>query len=142
MSRRFPASLRRGRVIWISVAAAVIFSFLSWFYCVPRAVVLSLMPTSSPATAAGALRHPALKAALDVPYPLAARRRGIEGTVTLSLRVSEKGEVSGVEVVHSPHPLLAKAAREAAAGAEFTPAMKDGRPVAATVRMPIRFQLK
>lgn len=73
-------------------------------------------------------------------YPDEARRQGIEGAVTLEIRVREDGSVDTVEVVDGAEPLAA-AAVAAARKARYAPARRDGRPIAATVRQTMRFQL-
>ncbi|MCS6912390.1 MAG: energy transducer TonB [Myxococcales bacterium] len=46
-------------------------------------------------------------------YPELARRRGIEGTVALRFRVGADGRAQDLEVIHSAHPWLDEAARQA-----------------------------
>jgi protein TonB len=75
-------------------------------------------------------------------YPESARRAGLEGEVVVLIQVDEEGEVTGVEVVSSPSPVLANAAIRAARRFTFTPETVDGRPVAATVRKTFKFVLE
>jgi periplasmic protein TonB len=76
-------------------------------------------------------------------YPKLARRRGIEGVVLLSVQVSAKGEVVGVNIKKgSGYNLLDRAAKKAVERWQFIPAQRMGRHVAATVKLPIQFQLK
>jgi protein TonB len=76
-------------------------------------------------------------------YPLPNRERGDQGVVTVLLRVSEAGDVMGVEVVAtSGHPALDDSARRAVQRWRFRPAMRDGVPVAGSIRTAIHFRLR
>ena len=71
-------------------------------------------------------------------YPSLARRRGIEGRVTLQLSIASDGSVVSSEALGSPPVLLAKSALAAVASASpFDP------PPAGSLRIevPIRFAL-
>lgn len=52
----------------------------------------------------------------------------VEGTVTLSILVDEKGEVSCIKAV-TGHPLLSGLAIDAAKKWKFKPMRQDGKPV-------------
>ena len=75
-------------------------------------------------------------------YPMMARRHGLEGTVVLRLRVTEKGNV-GELVVETPSGCadLDKAAIEAVRKWRFVPATRGGVAVAVWVRQPVTFRL-
>ncbi len=76
-------------------------------------------------------------------YPHAARRRGMQGTVLLSVRVGAEGRALGVALKESSgFALLDRAAQEAVAAWRFVPASRAGRPVEASVEVPIRFALE
>ncbi|MBF0436422.1 MAG: energy transducer TonB [Magnetococcales bacterium] len=76
-------------------------------------------------------------------YPVQARRMGQEGTVILSVEVTAEGSVARVSIrTSSGHESLDRAAAEAVAQWRFTPALRHGRKVAATVGIPIRFRLE
>ncbi|CAA9223151.1 MAG: hypothetical protein AVDCRST_MAG08-710 [uncultured Acetobacteraceae bacterium] len=76
-------------------------------------------------------------------YPLPNRERGDQGVVTVLLRISEAGEVMGVEVVAtSGYPALDDSARRAVQRWRFRPAMRDGVPVAGSIRTAIHFRLR
>lgn len=76
-------------------------------------------------------------------YPHAARRRGMQGTVLLSVQVDAEGRTLGVTLKQSSgYALLDRAAQEAVSTWRFVPASRGGRPVAATVEVPIRFALE
>ncbi|MCE9584956.1 MAG: energy transducer TonB [Planctomycetes bacterium] len=75
-------------------------------------------------------------------YPVAARRRGLEGTVTLALDVARDGAVLEVHVEESSgYRLLDDEAVEAAKSWTFEPAIRDGGAVATHVSMPVTFRL-
>lgn len=76
-------------------------------------------------------------------YPLAARRRNIEGHVLLRAEIQPDGSCSQVEIKQaSPHELLNQAALEAVKKWRFVPASQDGRNVTAWVEIPIKFKLE
>jgi protein TonB len=75
-------------------------------------------------------------------YPLAARRRGLEGLVLLAVAVDAAGQVTGIEVKRSSgHHALDRAARRAVARWRFRPARLGEQPVAADIEVPVRFRL-
>ncbi len=75
-------------------------------------------------------------------YPAAARRRGLEGTATLSLDIAADGTVTAVRLDESSgHKLLDDAATEAAWSWTFLPALHDGSARPSRVTMPVTFRL-
>jgi protein TonB len=74
-------------------------------------------------------------------YPRALKSAGKEGKVTLSLTVDEKGQVASAKVVSATHPAFEDAALKAARQWEFKPAIKEGRAVKSTIRLPMVFRL-
>ena len=75
-------------------------------------------------------------------YPMRARRRGLEGTVLVSVQVDRQGEPVAVDVAQSSgHAILDRAARRAVQRWRFAPARRRGEPVAAEVTIPVRFTL-
>ncbi len=76
-------------------------------------------------------------------YPLVARRRGMEGRVLLVVSVSGAGGVMEVTVKESSgYEILDKAALKTVRKWRFTPATRGGRSVAASLVVPIRFNLR
>ncbi len=76
-------------------------------------------------------------------YPRMARRRGMEGRVTLEVTVSPDGRVTAIRVQHSSgFRLLDDAALETVKTWRFLPARRGGSPVSGTVVVPIRFRLR
>lgn len=77
-----------------------------------------------------------------IKYPEFASRKGIEGLVVLSLKVSEKGEVEDISVAKSTGSASLDAqAVVAAQELRFKPALKDGKAVTASVQLPVQFKL-
>ena len=75
-------------------------------------------------------------------YPTVARRRGIEGTVTLEVRVNGAGLPEQVVLARSSgSALLDEAALEAVRRWRFRPARRAGEPVHGVVTVPITFRL-
>jgi protein TonB len=77
------------------------------------------------------------------PYPRAELQRGVQGTVILRIAVDEQGRVLQVDIEQSSgHRRLDRAAQQQVARHwRFKPALRDGRPVAGWVRVPIEFSL-
>ncbi|MHB1157334.1 MAG: energy transducer TonB, partial [Phycisphaerales bacterium] len=96
-----------------------------------------------PAAAPTGVTRGAAVAELIVPkYPTMSRRLNEQGLVVLAVTVDARGHVTGIEVSSDPgYPRLVEAAKNAARQARFIPAMRDGVPVADTVRVPFRFRL-
>jgi protein TonB len=76
-------------------------------------------------------------------YPALARRRGVEGTVVLSLLVAVTGQVSEVRFVRrvAQDVGINEAAEAAARRARFHPATRGGVPAEAWYTLTIPFQL-
>jgi len=76
-------------------------------------------------------------------YPLAARRRHIEGNVLVRAKVQADGSCSHVELkLASTSDLLNKAALDAVKNWRFVPAMLGEQTIAAWVEIPITFKLE
>lgn len=77
------------------------------------------------------------------PYPLSARRRGIEGTVRIDVLVSREGAARDTKLkLGSGAAELDNSAIGAVNAWRFVPARRGNEPVEAWVTVPIRFQLK
>lgn len=75
-------------------------------------------------------------------YPEEAKAKKIQGRVTLSFTITETGKVSDVKVLRSADPILDKeAVRVVESSPDWTPGMKDGKPVSVTYTFPVIFQL-
>ena len=76
-------------------------------------------------------------------YPLAARRRGLSGTVNLEIIIRPDGAISGVAVTDSSsHAVLDDAAVEAIRRLAPEPFPPDVQPRALRVRLPVVFALE
>ena len=73
-------------------------------------------------------------------YPLLLRRFGKEGTVNLRLNIGPHGDVEQVEMISGSQEFLS-AATNAVKQWRYEPAILDGRPVASTVEVSLRFSL-
>ena len=75
-------------------------------------------------------------------YPYRAKRRGIEGYVTVQFLVDRKGEVHELTILTAqPKGVFEKVVRRTVPKWKFKPGKKAGRPVDTWVEMTIRFQL-
>ena len=86
-------------------------------------------------------RHPELLEEVKVPYPLEARRAGIEGTVRLLLVIDGEGRVTEAVVLSGPGHGLNEAAHEALVQFKFKPAAQGGRVVPAPIVYNYTFKL-
>ena len=109
--------------------------------------VFESRPSAPPASSTGsAITPPQFGAAyLNNPrpaYPPAARKMGMEGTVTLKVLVSREGKVLEMEVARSSgFEILDTAAREAVKGWRFVPARRGETAVDEWVQVPLVFRL-
>ena len=109
------------------------------------AAPLAPTPVAAPATAqpyvppdarAGHLNNP------KPPYPLLARRRGLQGLTVLTVEVTEDGRPLSIHIKReSGHAMLDRAAVNTVKTWRFVPARRGGRSVRARVEIPIRFEL-
>lgn len=75
-------------------------------------------------------------------YPDWARRRGLEGVVTLRIFIDEEGRVERVNIESvEGDPRFGDEARRAVEQWTFRPAIRQGRPTAAALKQNIRFKL-
>jgi TonB family protein len=75
-------------------------------------------------------------------YPADALKEGKTGVTVLVVDIDAQGGVTGTRVERSSGDArLDAVAQEAATKWRFTPAMKQGQPVASKVRVPIEFAL-
>lgn len=75
-------------------------------------------------------------------YPEMARMSGIEGTVIVKVLVGANGLIKAAEVIQSVHPLLDRAAMEAAMRCRFEPGRQRTIPVKAAMAIPYRFRVR
>jgi TonB family protein len=72
--------------------------------------------------------------------PQYAFMKGLEGTVVIRFTIDEKGKPQNLKVVDSIAG-LDKAALAVVREWRFTPAMKDGKPIATTATAPVTFRI-
>jgi len=114
------------------------------------AVSVPAPAVAAPATTAQAIQPitpPDLRAAYLTnprpPYPLAARRLGLEGKVVLRVEILENGSVAQAQVARgSGHDMLDQSALQAVKQWRFVPARRGGEAVGAAVEVPISFRLE
>lgn len=86
--------------------------------------------------------QPKARHAIKPDYPEEARKAGIEGVVTLIVRVNELGEVKDVKVESAtPTGVFDDSAVKAFEAGEFQPARLAGRTVRAEIRIRVTYQL-
>ena len=76
-------------------------------------------------------------------YPPDAFRNRLEGRVVLVVRIDESGTVSGIDILKSSGvKSLDQSALETVKQWRFLPARRAGVPIAAVVKVPIRFSIR
>ncbi len=75
-------------------------------------------------------------------YPKEAIAKKLNGIVIVKAIISPNGECKAIGVKNSVHPLLDKAAMEAAERSKFEPAIKDGKRVTVKMFIPFVFKLE
>lgn len=70
------------------------------------------------------------------------RKNKVTGTVVLSLVVTKNGRVADIKVVQSLNDGLDRQAIKAISQWTFEPASRDGKPVAARIRVETTFNLR
>ena len=101
--------------------------------------------TTAPEVAPGPAydERPRVLKKVDPEYPLLAKMTGVEGIVVLLILIDASGNVEEIEVVKSlGNTGCDEAAVKAIKQWRFAPAMRQGRPIAARVTMPVLFNLK
>ena len=103
------------------------------------------LSTSAPAAAKSDADQPpvAINPVSPVDYPVPLLEQGIEGRVLLRLYADSQGTLvhDSTRVAESSgYPALDSAAVSGAAGLRFSPARRDGRPVAGVFLQPIQFR--
>lgn len=94
-----------------------------------------------PAQPAGETRAAVAIAPVAPSYPIEAARNQTSGYAVVEFTVSVDGSVENPHVIDSsPRRVFDSAAIEAVRRSRFKPALKDGKPVASTVRRRIAFQ--
>lgn len=113
-------------------------------FCVIAAVYTSLAPraaSAQPASEESAPTPPTLEKRVDAPYPEAALRERIEGSVGLELTIAEDGTVADVKVTAPAGHGFDDAAAAAARRFTFQPARRNGAPIRSVVQFAYEFHL-
>ena len=74
-------------------------------------------------------------------YDEKARKKKIEGTVTLSIIVTKDAQTAGIKVVNSLTPGLDQQAIKAVSRWRFEPAAQDGQPCPMRIAVEVQFKL-
>jgi TonB family protein len=74
------------------------------------------------------------------PYPLEAKKLGVQGEVLLAVNVSAAGEVDNIRIVKG-HPLLVRAALDSVKQWKYAPYVKDGVAVPVNSTVYVNFAL-
>jgi TonB family protein len=77
----------------------------------------------------------------DPKFPKKERKAGHQGTVLLFLIVSPEGLPHDIKVLSTLSPEFDEAAMDAVKKWKFSPATKDGKPVAAKINVQVNFHL-
>lgn len=76
-------------------------------------------------------------------YPEGLRRRGIEGTVLLSVEILPTGGVGQIKIIQSAgYDSFDNSAIEAVKQWHFNPAVKNGIPISSWIKLPVKFTLQ
>jgi TonB family protein len=86
-------------------------------------------------------RQPEAIGGLRIAYPEVARIGGLQGEAEVQAYVDASGFVRIATLRRASTPLFGRAAVEAVRQSRFLPALRLGVPVAATIRVPVRFTL-
>ena len=94
-------------------------------------------------TGTGPTRGPRIVVGERPDYPENARAKGWEGTVRLQILVNTDGRVEEVRIVASSgYAELDQTAQRAVRSWRFSPALKNGNPIAAWATVPVVFDLR
>ena len=76
------------------------------------------------------------------PYPIVARKKGLQGKLVLKVSINNDGSVKNVVVGKSSgHKILDRVSKETVEKWVFIPAKKMGKPIESNIKVPIRFVL-
>ena len=108
----------------------------------PRAIPPTAGETPKP-TPRGESRNAQILSQPRPAYPSDARDDGVEGTVVLTVSIDAQGHVTSAKVAQSSGDRrLDRSAAEAVGRWTYAPSLKDGLPVASSVRVRVEFRLE
>lgn len=123
-------------------------SFL-FSHSVPRVLLLALLSWAGPHSAEPSEKKndafdvaPRVIDTIEPLYPLAMEQFGITGDVTLDVVIGVDGRVKSAVIFESDNPGFDESAMAAVLEWRFRPALKDGKPVQSTMRVPIYFEME
>ena len=103
--------------------------------------IAPINPVTAPVLKA-ARPDPRYASKLQPDYPPSRAREGMEGSVTVRVRIGSDGRVSAVEVIRSDHEDFTRVTQEAALRKwRFIAATRDGQAVESWKEMTVRFQI-
>jgi TonB family protein len=74
-------------------------------------------------------------------YPEVLKRAGIQGEAFITLSIDATGKVDSASVLRATHEGFGQAAKAAAMKWEFSPALRNGKPIRSDVVVPFKFKL-
>ncbi|MDQ3130264.1 MAG: energy transducer TonB [Acidobacteriota bacterium] len=98
------------------------------FFSLAFALSIAAQTTASLKPISGGVLNGKAKTLAKPAYPAAARAVNAEGSVSVQVLIDEEGNVASAAAV-SGHPLLRRAAEQAALESKFAPTMLSGQPV-------------
>ncbi len=87
------------------------------------------------------INPPRLIKRIDPDYPEAARKEGLEGSVSMAVRIDEKGNVKDVLILRSSNEIFNDAAVKAVKQWKYEPYTQDGEPMELVFSLTFRFTL-
>ena len=76
-----------------------------------------------------------------IPYPEAAKAKGLSGNLIIEIIIGRRGQVESVKIVKTPHSSFNAVARRTVMGWRFKPGRNKGVPVRVRARKLIEFKL-
>jgi TonB family protein len=102
----------------------------------------SAVPVTAPKPSLGLTRGPMVLKSQEPTFSEEARKKGWQGTVLVRVIISEHGSTQQFHLAESSgFSQLDEAAIACLRGWQFSPALKEGRPVASKIVIPITFKL-
>lgn len=104
-----------------------------------RGLVLGCVGGVAGLIAADNFVPPRLTRPVEPEYPRGLHSAGIEGQVEVIFQVTRHGAVEDPDISYATHPEFGESVKKVLAKWRFSPARRDGLPVAQRVKMPIMF---